>query len=204
MKEEEKDAHILKSLIDLYKEIDDKKTGHVWRYRCAYLNHLNSYWVFALATNRVYEEKSKEAEDSKFKDDNVNDELISASISFYSYIKICLDASMVLSENTIFSTISDEKIEKLQKLREENKRMAQKISRIRNKVGAHPGDPNCLFIGDVGWSNDRVNFFAFDLRSMKIIEEKFELNPNEYLLKMEEYINKLMKELRDCWGLAEN
>lgn len=206
MKKETENVHTLKPLIDLCREIDNKKPAYAWRYRRAYLGHLNNYWNFAVALNRVYKEKSKKAEASMFEDNNANDELISASISFYFYIKICLDASRVLSDNTIYSTISDEKVERLQKLRKENKKMAQIISRIRNKVGAHPGDPNCLFVGDVSWGgvNDRVKFFAFDLRSMEMVKEKFELNPDEHLLKMKEYINNLMGELRDCWGLVED
>ncbi len=187
----------------LAKEIDRKKPGYVWKYRRAYLGHLNNYWIFAVAANRVYKEKSEEDEASMSEDNDVSGELISSSISSYLYMKICLDASRILSENAIFSEISDEKIKKLQELRKENRKMAKEISHIRNKVGAHPGNPNCLFDGTVSWDGvgDVVKFYAFDLISMKKVEEKFELNSNEHLLKMKKYIDNLMRELRDCWGL---
>lgn len=202
MEEKIENDHILRSLISLCKEIDNKKPFYVWKYRRAYLGHLNNYWNFAVAVHRVFEEKTQRAEILKFENENINDELISASINFYSYAKVCLDACKSLSNNTIYSTISDEKAEELQKLREENKRMAKKIALIRNKVGAHPGDSSCLFIGDVSWGgvNNRVKFSAFDLGKMRMVKKEFELNPNEHLLEMERYINSLIEKLKDCWG----
>lgn len=197
-----KEYYKLQPVSNLYKEIQGKKPHRVWLYRSAYLSHLLNYWRFAVATVILFQEKLNESISETFKNDDLNNKTISASINSYNLMRICLRACKILCNNAIYSTVSDKSADELQIFRKKNSKLGQRIVSIRNRMGAHPENLENVYIGDVQWgSRGRVSFYSANLNEMKINIKRIDLNPSKDLMELGGYICKLIIHLRKCWGL---
>ncbi len=196
-------------LVDLLKSrrLEDQLPKRLWLRRLALLENLNNYYRFAVSSVRFFQESMEGAMDqlsAGAPTDDFDDKLHSSAIAFYSYCRVCLESSRLLSEEAILSSASEESANILQAHRDAHTSWAREIIDKRNAITAHPHERMRQFItgSPSSWgSGGRVRFNTIDLEHLTVPGKEYELEPTEDLIALKAYIEKTITHLRSIYQI---
>lgn len=205
------DKYIIPGISDLINLVKNKSPKMVWLFRHAYLDTLWIYWRYAVASVRVFQETIKQPElkqsGNNLSDDEKDDLRFknrASAVSAYQYMRICLTACKILTDNALRSSASDETAKNIQAFKNEYKSYAKKIVDIRNLVGSHPEKTHKLISESGAYGiglNMKIGFCTINLDELKLNKDSIQLDPGKDLLTLQKYIIGLMPLLKKCWSI---
>lgn len=198
----------IESLVELLKKGDfyDKNPRRLWLRRLALLENLNTYYRFAcnsvLLFQRLYSENYSLLGTKGISSEIITDQAHSSAVAFYSHGRVCIETMRQLSEETLFSTMSESSANSLQEHRDKYASWARDFINIRNAVVAHPHEIRRM-ITDVGsWGTHGIIYFpSFDLEHIQQNEELFRLEPTKDLEELRRYIEETLNHLKLIYGV---
>ena len=194
----------IEGVLNLTQHCYGKLPKRLWLRRMALLENLNNYYRFAVSSVRLFQESSLKNLDllskQELQRDDFDDKSHSSALSFYSHARVCLESSKLLSEEGIFSSGDDEKVEFFQKHRDEYARWARDVIDKRNDIIAHPHNLRRMIVGPSGWgSNGKIRFNTVDLERIIISHDMYELDPASDLSELKKYLEKTIEHLTSIW-----
>lgn len=186
----------------------NQKPRKLWLKRLAFLENLNSYYLFAVSSALIFQESLFQGiellKEGRFKSneyDYFNIKSHSSAISFYSHSRVCIETVRILSEEAIIFSQSEEKAELLQKHRDSNKSWVTESINKRNAITAHPHNIRKMIIGPSSWgSSGEIMFNTVDLEHVTIARDEYTLDPVKDLKELKKYIEATLSHLKSIWG----